>query len=150
MSNYPEPVSLETTTKIIEEMKKNICTITILGKEVTASGFFCKVPFPDKEHLLPVLITNNQNINRELLDEEKEILISIDNEKNPKHIKLEDRLKYSNEDYNFTLIEIKEDKDGIYNFFELDENIITQDTKKCINNSIYILQNSDKKLYVSY
>ena len=73
-----------------------------------------------------------------------------DNEKTPKHIKLNDRIIYLNEDFNFLLIEIKEDKDSIYNYFELDDNIICQETKKYLKQSIYILQNSEYKSYVSY
>ena len=55
LNNYSEPVSLETTEKIIEQMKNCICKIrTENGQKGT--GFFCKIPFPDFEHLLPILL----------------------------------------------------------------------------------------------
>ena len=148
MFDLPEPVSLETTSKIIGEMKNNICSI-ILGNETT-SGFFCKIPFPDKEHSLHVLISNSQSFKKYSLDKEKEIVVLTENEKSTKHIKLNNRIIYINEDFNFLLIEIKEDTDGIHNFFELDDNIIYQETKKCLKQSIYILQNSEYKSYVFY
>lgn len=149
MKNYPGPVSLESTIKIAEEMKKNICLINIGGK-TKGLGFFCKIPFPDNEYLFSILITNYNTINREILEKEKEIFLLINNEKSPKQIKLGDRIKYTNEDYDITIVEIKEDKDSIYSFFELDENILIQETNKIIKQSMYILQNSKENLYVSY
>ena len=149
MQDYPQPVLLDSTIKIIEEMKNNICKISIRD-EIEEFGFFCKIPYPDDDHTLPALITTCHFINKELLEKEKELILLMDNDKNQKHINLEGRIKYTNEYFNFALIEIKEEKDDIHNFFELDENIKAQDTNGCIKETIYILQNSKKKMYVSY
>ena len=43
----------------------NVCKIKI-GNEQSI-GFFCKIPFPDENNLLPVFITNNHVINKKLL-----------------------------------------------------------------------------------
>ena len=46
-------------------MKKNVCHIQ--SDESQGTGFFCKIPFPDMNNMLPVLITNNHIINEEIL-----------------------------------------------------------------------------------
>ena len=79
LKNYPVPISLESTEKIITQMRNNICKIYINGNNGT--GFFCKIPFPDKNNLLTVFITNNHIINQDYLDKEENITISINNDK---------------------------------------------------------------------
>ena len=44
INNYPEPVSLESTQEIIEQMKNTICKI-YLENGIKCTGFFCKIPF---------------------------------------------------------------------------------------------------------
>ena len=41
--NYPNPVSLKSTEKIIEQMKNNVCRI-YLNEGSKGTGFFCKIP----------------------------------------------------------------------------------------------------------
>ena len=62
---YPTTISLDCTLKIIEQMRKNICKIKIGNEQGT--GFFCKIPFPNKQNMLSVLITNNHIINKKIL-----------------------------------------------------------------------------------
>ena len=54
IDDYPKPIFLEQTEKIIEQMKRNICKIQIGNKNGT--GFFCKIVNGDK--LIPVFMTN--------------------------------------------------------------------------------------------
>ena len=57
-------------------MEKNICKIK-LGN-IQGTGFFCKIPFSNKDNLLPIFITNNHAINQEILNEDnKNIYIYI-------------------------------------------------------------------------
>ena len=64
------------------------------------------------------------------------IIISINNDKNKyREIKLDNRMKYTNKDYDITIIEIKEE-DKINNYLELDE-IIINDIINNINKNIY-------------
>ena len=65
LTGYPNVISYECTKKIIEQMEKYICKIKIGQKQGT--GFFCKIPFPDKNHMLPVFITNYHVINEQEL-----------------------------------------------------------------------------------
>ena len=57
----PTIISYECTKKIMEQMEKNICNIRI--ENHSGTGFFCKIPFPDEDNMLPVLITNHHVIN---------------------------------------------------------------------------------------
>ena len=117
---YPKQINYECTKKILEQMEKNICCIYQGEKQGT--GFFCKIPFPDENNMLPVLITNNHIINEIALKKGVKITIKIKEEKEFRNIYLEGRIKYTDEEYDITIIEIKEG-DGIKNFLELDDNL---------------------------
>ena len=122
VAGYPNWITYECTKKIIEQMEKNICKITI--GENRGTGFFCKIPFPDKNNMLSVFITNNHVINKDILyKDDSKIEIDIMEENNTKIINLNNRKKYTNEEYDITIIEIK-DEDNINNYLELDDIII--------------------------
>jgi len=125
LNGYPNVISYECTKKIIEQMEKNICKINIAKNQGT--GFFTKIPFPNQNNMLPVLITNNHIINNDRLSKEHmKIKLDIKEEKDIKEIKeikLNNRMKYTNEEYDITIIEIKEE-DNINNYLELDDIII--------------------------
>ena len=149
---------MEETEKIIDQMKSNnICKINGKG-----TGFFVKIPYKSK--LLPVLITANSVVNQNDIQNNKIILLYFNNDKAIKRIKLDNnRLIYSNEKLNITIIEIKENQDNLNNnYFELDDEIINylELTKKqglfylnnlYNNNSIYLLNYpNNKDIFVSY
>ena len=155
----PEPVSLKITEKIVEQMKNSICRIE---NNCKGTGFFVKVPY--KSELLPVLITTNHAINIDDILSNKNILIYINNDKAIKELKLDDnRLKYTNEKFDLTIIEIKENVDKLnVKYLELDDEIINYFKQKkkesqdylnnsYLNESIYLLNNTkDKDIFVSY
>ena len=132
---YPKPISIEENEKILEQMKSN-GTCKIYGQN-KGNGFFTKIPFPDDENLLPVLITNNHIIDESYLKNNKEIIISQDDD-NRIQLVLKNRIIYTNEKYDITIIEIKENKDNIKYFLELDKNINLNSSY--FSESIYILQ----------
>ena len=143
--------SYECTKKILEQMEKNICKNKI-GKE-QGTGFFCKIPFPDKKNMFPVLITNNHIIKEELLNNEDTILlIDIEEEENTKKLNLYNRMKYTNKELDITIIEIKKE-DNIKNYLELDEKIMDDiinnlnKNNKYKEETIYLIENiyEDKK-----
>ena len=122
INNYPNVISYECTKKSLEQMEKTICKIFI--KNIQGTGFFCKIPFPDKNNMIPVFITNSHIIdNNSLYNENAIIKIDIKEETIIKEMNLNNRMKYINEDYDITIIEIKE-KDNIKNYLELDDIII--------------------------
>ena len=119
ISTSPEPISLKQTEKIIEQMKNSICRIDNHGK---GTGFFVKVPY--KSELLPVLITTSHAINIDDIQNNKIISLYLNNGK--MNIKLDDnRLRYTNEKLDITIIEIKENDHNLnIKYFELDDRII--------------------------
>ncbi len=52
LTGMPNVISFECTRKIIEQMEKTICKIKI--GEMQGTGFFCKIPFPNKNNMLNV------------------------------------------------------------------------------------------------
>ena len=65
LTGYPNVISYECTKNILEQMEKVIFKIKV-GKN-QGTGFFCKIPFPDVNNKLPVFISNNHIINKDLL-----------------------------------------------------------------------------------
>ena len=133
--------------KIVEQMKKAICKIVLEdGKEGT--GFFCSIIN------YSLLITNNSFIDEAQLNKDNnKIKLYLGNNDESKEIVLKDRIKYTNKEYNITLIEIKkEEKDEIGNInLEIDENINENKLSKLIGETIYIIyHNKDKNISVSH
>ena len=126
----------------MEQMKKSVCKINLqIGM---GTGFFCKIPFPDMDKMLPVLITNHHIINDQFLNQpQSKICISIKDENEYKEIVLDNRIKYTNREYDITIIEIKE-MDGIKDYLELDDIIIDYILKNNNMNEIYI----DNEVYM--
>ena len=131
-------------------MEKNIYNIKVGNDEGT--GFFCKVPFPDQNNILKVLITANHVLyDKTLYNEEESISILINEEKQERLLSLSNRIKYSSWDYNISIIEIKEeDKINNYSYLELDDKILddilnnNNEMEEYKDNAIYILQNHYK------
>ena len=149
IDDYPQPISLENTEKILNQMKKTICKISY-ENSIIGIGFFCKIPFPDNNYLLSVLITNNHIINESILESEK-ISFSI-NSNEFKEIYLRDRIKFTNKEYDLTNIEIKEDEEINIkeNFLEIDTNDY-KENEKYIQNTICMLNYPENKnISVSY
>ena len=154
LTGYPNPINYKCTKKILDQMEKNICKIKIEDNQGT--GFFCKIPFPDLNNMLTVFITNNHIINQKYLDkEDAKIQLDIKEKSNKININLNNRIKYTNEEYDITIIEIKE-KDNINNYLELDDIIIddilnnNNQNKEYEDKTIYIIQYPKGELSVSY
>jgi len=153
LRGYPVNISYECSKRIIKQMENNVCNIRIGNGETT--GFFCKIPFPDLNNMLPVLITVNFIFGNELLyNDHQTILLEL---KNKSHIKLDlnDRIKYSNREFKTAIIEIKEN-DGIKDFLELDDFIlkdildIENLNETFINTTLYTIQYGEGGLSTSY
>ena len=140
-----EPISLRQTEKILDQMNNSICRINDKG-----TGFFVKIPY--KSILLTVLITTNQVINTDDIQDKRNISIRLNNDKKIKTIKLdENRIMYTNEKLDITIIEIKENADNLNNdYLELEDNIINylkldkiklnkKESPNYLDESIYLL-----------
>ena len=135
-------IKLECAEKIIEQMKKNICKIIL--DQMQGTGFFCKIPFPDHNNMLPVLITAYHIIDDEFLNkEDAKIVLEIKADPNVKELNLKDRIKYTNRDYDITLIELKAE-DNISDFLELDDIIVDDIISGKNKNEVFI----DEDIYI--
>ena len=148
-------IKYEGIKKIVDQMEKCICQVRLNQQCLT--GFFCLIPFIDKNKKLPVLITMNYFTKDKLLfqkDDKLQIIINkgeymnlIDSddkmkyvinqnqdniETEIKYIYLKNRLIHSSEKYKTIIIEIKEE-DDIQNYLELDDIIIDD----ILNNNKY-------------
>ena len=104
----------------LQKAQNAVCQICVSDIKF-GSGFFCKIPYTkDNNLLLPVLITNNHVLSKDSL--EADIKIKINNE--TKIISLKDRKKWTNVEMDFTCIEIKEEEDKIYTYFNLDDKVL--------------------------
>ena len=139
---FPEPVALKATEKIINQMNDGICRI--YNNNRNSTGFFVKIPY--KTNKLPVLITNSHVINKYDILNKNIISIYINNDKSLKKIKLDNNRKiYTNEKYDSTIIEIKENSDKLNNkYLELDDEMINYsklNIKEDLNYLNYIYHN---------
>ena len=123
----------ESMINFLEKAKISICKICLT--KGFGSGFFCKIPYKkDNNHLIPVLITCNHVLSKDLI-EKNNINIIIDGQ--AKTISLNQRKIWTDEKIDFTCIEIKEKEDSIDNFFYLDDNVL----KNNHFNECYLNQN---------
>ena len=146
------PISYEQTKKILEQMGNYICKI-IIDNDTKGTGFLCKIPLHGDNKLAPVLITNNNVINDDILARKKDITIEsfCTSSIKRKKINLSNRTAYNNKKLGISIIEIV-NKDGFknINMFELDEDMLSGKTDKFIDKSIYMIHSNQETLYVSY
>ena len=151
----PSMLSYECTEKILNQMKECVCKI-FFG-DTLGTGFICKIPFPDRENMKMVLITNNHIIDNTLFNKEIELIFEKRNISIKINLNISKRMKYTNKTYDITIIDIKEEEEeDINDWLELDdsviENIILNENKndKYKGKTIYIMQYPQNELKVSY
>ena len=142
LGGFPQLTPTQNKT-ISSQLEKTICKIHKLdGKNAT--GFLCKIPFPDNSNLMPVLITNNHVLNKEDIQLFKTIKVTLGNDKIEKYIKLdESRIVYtsSDESIDVTIIEIKPNIDGFKHFLDVDDKIFATNYVDVYQKKpVYILQ----------
>ena len=143
--NSSSSVPLKKDDIISYQQKNHICKIYMyLDGDILcglSNGFFCLIPYPDKNHLIHALITTYSTISEKTIINNKEIKLTLNNDKEKKTIKIEkDRKIYISKENDTTIIEIKPEKDKINNFLELDDNILQENLNE-INNikNIYLI-----------
>ena len=108
------------------EVKECLCKIKYKGNnKIELNGFLCKIPFPNKYNLLPVLITNDKILENIKNNNPIEIIVYIMNEDKPSFkINFKNSLKfYQSEKYNIAIIEIKNKNAKFNHFLDIDNNI---------------------------
>ena len=152
LPNSTLPVSIKGTEIILSQMKKCVCKI-LKNDGIKGSGFFCEIPYQGK--LLPVLVTNNHVLNLNEINNNQNITISINDDKDFKYIKIDNSRKmFTNEELDVTFIEINKEKDKINDFLEIDEYVNRKDVDLnaiFAKSSIYILNYQEgNNIFVSY
>jgi len=112
------------------QLESKICKIKTQDNK-TGTGFFIKIPFPDKFHLLPVLITNNHILGDTDLLINKIISITINDDKEKRFLKIDKTRKtFTSKDLDVTIIEIKPEEDEIKYFLDLDNDYDSEQYKE--------------------
>jgi len=139
----PISISINDTEKILFQMKNCICKV-YNNRGGKGTGFFCKIPFPDESNLLDVLFTANHILNEEDIKENNSIYFSIDDNTEKKSIFInEKRKKYTYEDFDVSLIEIKPEDNIIY-YLDIDD-VAIKDSLNFIENSY-----KNKSIYIMH
>ena len=137
------PLSKTQNKMILFQLEKTVCKIHKVNG-MTATGFLCKIPFPDQFSLLHALVTNNHVVNKQDLQLNKTIKITFGDHEIEKYLKLdESRLVYTNssENIDITIIQIKPKEDNLNDFLDVDENIFKTNYKEIYQrNPVYTLQ----------
>ena len=149
----PIPITIENTEKILNQMKKNVCKI-IKRDGKRGTGFFCRIPFPDKNNIIHALVTNNHVLNEKDIQNGNSIEFTLNDDRETKIIVIDyKRKKYTNKNLDITFIEIDVMKDNIYDFLDVNEDIANNNIliNSYINSSLYVLHYAKgKKIKVSY
>ena len=144
------PITINELDVISEQMKK--CIFKIENQNEYGTGFFCQIPY--KNENLKVMITSYKVLNEDIIDNNRTIEVSLNDDKVKKTINLENKKIYISLEYNTTIISIDSDRDKVTDFLELDENIFNENIDDYNNTIIYILQyhkyDNDKKASASF
>ena len=96
-------------------------------------------------------MTNYHVIDDKYIKENDKLKITINDDRENIIILLNNKIIYTNEKYDITIIEIKNEKDKIKYFMKIDEDYLNDDIDVINENSIYILQYPlGEKVGVSY
>ena len=149
---HPQPITLENYEKIQNQARKCLCFCVFYSQNYcyAANGLLCKLPFPDKNNLLPVLIIDSNSV-----ISSPTIKIKMKDDNREKVIYLKDRITWSNFDYNISIIEIKENIDKINNFIFVDDKLIESfNTEALFNETIYsmkyVLYSKEEEILISF
>ncbi len=149
-NRYINPINIENTKKILNQMSYCICKIKNNG--VIGNGFFCKIPYKNNTKI-NVLITSYQIINENYFYNNNKITLFMNDYNEQKIINYNlNRNTYYNKLYNTTIIEVN-DFDNINNYLEIDDdNLFGNNINQCYENrSAYILHFlNNGKASVSY
>ena len=113
IDEYPSSITIDETRKILDQLENCIFKIFI-NDGGTATGFFCYIKYKDSNISIPVLFTNNYVLKENDIKPNKTIKISFYEKKVLvfRDIKIgKDRLVFTSEKYDTTIIEIKKEKE---------------------------------------
>ena len=99
----------EMPNESIINLKNNVCAIEINNK-IKGNGFLVNLEVPKELVKFPVLITLVSILSKDEIKKNKKIKLHLKTSKSPLEIIIDKLRKfYTNEEHNFTLIEIKKE-----------------------------------------
>ena len=101
------------------------CLCKLICKNTRGSGFFCRIPYPDQSHLLPVLVTTDYVIDSEV-KEGNPLKISLNDDSEFREIQLKNRKIFMNKEMHSAFIEILPEN-KINSFLEIDNDLFKDD-----------------------
>ena len=143
-NEHPKSLSKDNFSKIKEQMDKSVCKI--LKQNMIGTGFICLIPFPDSSLSLPVLMTCHHVLGGKDLENGKIIKLLFNNME--KVIIIDrTRRRYAKEEFDISIIELKEEDSIDFNsLLEIEYDIFND---KKINEykkkSIYIIHYPEGK-----
>ena len=140
LANLPKGIGTKELIILLGLIKKNICKINCKDGS-HGTGFFCLIPM-GWGNFLTALMTNNHVLEENDIKPGKKINFTIDNDNKELSIIIDNTRKtYTNESYDVTIIEIREeDKIDEKSFFNFDNQIFEEDAiEKFKNCQIYLL-----------
>ena len=152
LKDHSNPILYKSMKYIIRQMETCICKI--ISNKKNGTGFFCVIPFPDLNNMLPVLITNNHVLDSNALETGKELEFTINDDRFHYKITLDGNRKvYTNvKPFDVSIIEIKKNDKNILllNFLEIDEELLNiEDYDSYNQKSVYLVHypNGEKMEY---
>ena len=131
--------------KINKQMTNSVCRI--INGEIAGTGFICLIPYPNIEHLLKVLITCNHVFNDIKIGNKIKLIFD---KKLEKEIILDKTRKlYTNDKYDITIIELKDNEFDLNNYLKIDDDELYANEEFNENDQIYIIHYS-KGIEVKY
>ena len=136
---HGNPISFRRLEQLKEKAENATCQINSMGGRI-GTGFFFKYKIKEEDRYF--LITNNHVLDSNSINNNHDISIAYKNKE--EKIKLNKRLKGTNEKLDYTIIEILK-KDEIFkkinNYFEIDNYIMNDESSnKYLNQDICIVQ----------
>ena len=125
---------------LLNIIKTHICKI-YLKDNSHGTGFFCNIP-NGWGNYLTVLMTNNHVLNQQDIQPGQVIKFTIDNDYKEFNILIDNNRKtYTDESYDVTIIEIKEEDDvNEKSFFDLDKQIFDENVSEIFrSHQVYLL-----------
>ena len=139
LSGQSKAISARELTILLGLIKDHICKINCKDGS-HGTGFFCNIPF-GWNNTLKVLMTNNHVLNLNDIQPGQTINFTLNNDDEKYNIPIgNDRITFTDESSDVTIIEIKEnDKIKKNSFFNLDEQIFEENFIKIFKNCQIIL-----------
>ena len=140
LSNLPKEIGTKELIVLLDLVKKNICKINCKDGS-HGTGFFCLIPM-GWGNFLTALMTNNHVLEENDIKPGKKINFTIDNDNKELSIIIDNTRKtYTNESYDVTIIEIKEEEEiEEKSFFNLDNQIFKENAIEIFKNcQIFLL-----------